>query len=317
MNPTSCAYLAAPDLRAEFMRELEAAGQRAQWFGDLALVDAPARAYAWPAEIFPDAEIVPIASIGDAARQLRARQRSWVHLSLEHHRRGELIVDKLPRFRAKPFAFGDSVPDAPLGHFGLLAPDQLLVLPRGRSRVARGEFRFEEDHDGPPSRAYLKLWEVFTRLGLRPGPGETCVDLGGSPGGWSWVLLELGARVIAVDKAPLDARLCGNERLTVLQQSAFAPLPEACERADWLLSDVICYPERLLRLIEERLARPDPPSIVATIKFQGDVEPEVAERFAALPHAQVFHLSNNKHELTFVRLRRSLRESLGAPELPQ
>ncbi|GJM22817.1 MAG: methyltransferase [Planctomycetota bacterium] len=288
------------------MRELASAGQSVRWLGDLALCDGPPRALAWPAEIFADAEAVSIASIGDAARQLRARQRNWVHLSLEHHRRGELIAEKLPHFRAKAFRFGDSVPDAPLGHFGLLDANTLLVLPRGRSGVARGEFLFEENHDGPPSRAYLKLWEAFTRIGLRPAPGETCVDLGGSPGGWSWVLLQLGARVIAVDKAPLDDALCAHERLTVLQQSAFAPLPTECERADWLLSDVICYPERLLRLIEERLARPDPPSIVATIKFQGEAQPEIAERFAAIPGARVVHLSHNKHELTFVRLRDTL-----------
>jgi integrase len=47
-----------------------------------------------------------------------------------------------------------------------------------------------------PSRAYLKLWELFTLIGEHPRPGELCLDLGSSPGGWTWVLQRLGARVV-------------------------------------------------------------------------------------------------------------------------
>ncbi len=60
-----------------------------------------------------------------------------------------------------------------------------------------------EDHIGPPSRAYLKLWEALVRFGRWPAPGDRCLDLGASPGGWTWVLAKLGANVTAVDKAPL------------------------------------------------------------------------------------------------------------------
>jgi len=318
--PALTGYLAAPGLRAELADELAAAGGRGEapaavspgrdspvdvevsWHGDLALRPGAPLDVAWAAEVFDGAEVVPIASIGDAARQLRATQRNWVHLSLEHHRRGELIVEKLPRFRPKLLRFGEPVPDAPLGHFGLLAPDRMLVLPRGRTGMARGEFPFEQDHDGPPSRAYLKLWEAFTRLGVRPGPGDACLDLGASPGGWSWVLLQCGADVVAVDKAPLDAALASHPRLTTLEQSAFAPLPAEHDAPDWVFSDVICYPERLLRLVESWLARSEPPKIVATIKFQGEVDVGVVDAFRALPGGRVLHLSANKHELTFVRV---------------
>jgi len=72
-----------------------------------------------------------------------------------------------------------------------------------------------------------------------------------------------------------------------------------------VFSDVICYPERLLRLVQQMLDRPRPPSVVATIKFQGQVEPTVTRAFAAIPGARVLHLSRNRHELTFVRLANS------------
>jgi hypothetical protein len=44
----------------------------------------------------------------------------------------------------------------------------------------------------------------FTLICERPQPSEFCVDLGSSPGGWTWVLQKLGARVLSVDKAALD-----------------------------------------------------------------------------------------------------------------
>ena len=61
-----------------------------------------------------------------------------------------------------------------------------------------GEYEFQEDKTSPPSRAYLKLWELFTRLGHWPRSGERVLDLGASPGGWTFVLAnQLGANVVA------------------------------------------------------------------------------------------------------------------------
>src|SRR5690606_4355297 len=131
------------------------------------------------------------------------------------------------------------------------------------------EARFVEDADGPPSRAYLKLWEAFTRLGVRPAPGERCLDLGASPGGWTWVLAELGARVTSVDKAPLDPRVAGRPEVEVRQESAFGLDPAEVGDVDWLFSDVICYPERLLGLVRRWMASGRVRRLVCTVKFQG------------------------------------------------
>ena len=77
-------------------------------------------------------------------------------------------------------------------------------------------------------------------------PGDRCVDLGASPGGWTWLLAEVGARVTAVDKAPLDPALVARANVSALQESAFGLEPRA---VDWLVCDVIAYPERLLGLV--------------------------------------------------------------------
>ena len=81
------------------------------------------------------------------------------------------------------------------------------------------------------------------------------------------------------------------------QESAFGLAPE---KVDWLFSDVICYPARLLALVGRwrGFAR----NMVCSIKFQGGTDHASAEAFAAIPGARVFHSAHNKHELTFALL---------------
>src|SRR5581483_1713743 len=145
-----------------------------------------------------------IASIAEGAAKLRAIQRNWALYPHRLHRRAALIARRLPHVSAKPLAFPAPAPAAPLGSWTLLDAGTILAAGDCSSPFPNGVVRFVEDRSGPPNRAYLKLWEALTLLGRRPAPGERCLDLGASPGGWSWALTKLGARVIAVDKAPLD-----------------------------------------------------------------------------------------------------------------
>jgi 23S rRNA (cytidine2498-2'-O)-methyltransferase len=178
----------------------------------------------------------------------------------------------------------------------------MLASPRCSSPFPNGEVHFVEDREGPPSRAYLKLWEVFTRLGVRPEPGDRCIDLGSAPGGWTWVLASLGCEVISVDKAELGPRVAAMPGVTHRRESAFALDPRDESRVDWLFSDVICYPKRLLALVERWLAATPDARFVATIKFQGETDHETAAAFAAIPGGRLVHLFHNRHELTWYRL---------------
>jgi 23S rRNA (cytidine2498-2'-O)-methyltransferase len=294
---TITGYLAPDGFVAELQREL---GDTVIGTHDrLVLAEGAPRDIAWVANVWRAPQRLAIASIGDAAKQLRAIQRNWALYSVEHHRRAALIVEKLPKVSAKPLAFGDAAPSAPLGSWTLLDNETLLASPDCSSPFPNGEANFIEDR-APPSRAYLKLWEAFTLLGTRPKPGETCLDLGASPGGWSYVLGKLGARVIAVDKAPLDPSVLALPGVEQRQESAFALAPRDIGPVDWLFSDVICYPARLLRLVERWRASGLVRNFVCTIKFQGATDHETAAAFAALPGARVVHLHHNKHELTFL-----------------
>ena len=159
--------------------------------------------------------------------------------------------------------------------------------------------RFVEDRQGPPSRAYLKLWEACTRLGVAPAPGEDCLDLGAAPGGWSWALAQLGARVVAVDKAELAPSVAAHPLVTHRRESAFGIDPHREPAVDWLCSDIIAYPARLLALVRRWIDAGRAARILCTIKFQGETDHDVADQFAAIPGACLMHLAHNRHELTF------------------
>jgi len=296
----SSAYLAAEGYEAQLREELGETVTATH--GKLFLSDAPARPAAWAANIWRDPQRIPIASIGDAAQKLRAIQRNWALYSEGNTGRAKLIAEKLPHVSAKPVVFPEPAPTAPLGSWTLLAPDLLLAAPHCSSPFPNGEVQFVEDKANPPNRAYLKLWETFTVLRRYPQAGETCLDLGASPGGWSWVLASLGAKVIAVDKAPLDPKIAALPNVEWRGQSAFALEPKDTGAVDWLFSDIACYPERLLRLVERWLASGQVRNFVCTLKFQAETDHATAAQFAAIPGAQLFHLHHNKHELTFALL---------------
>ena len=291
------AYLAPQGFERELAHEL---GGDGEIFGRLYLAPGPAKPVAWAANVWHEPRRLAMVSIADGARQLRSIQRNWAVYSSRLHRRTELIQARLPHVSAKPIRFPSPAPTAPLGSWTLLDLGEILAAPRCASPFPNGEVRFVEDKQGPPNRAYLKLWEALTLLGRRPSEKDVCLDLGASPGGWTWALAELGARVIAVDKAPLAPRVAKFTNVEVRRESAFALRPADVGPVEWLFSDVACYPDRLYRLVtvwlDSGLAR----NMICTLKFQGETDFAAQERFAALPGGRLAHLHHNKHELTWM-----------------
>ncbi len=297
------AYLAPRDFEDELDHELARAGVAVTGtHGRLRIAEGRPVHAAWAANTWWDAEYIPVESIGHAARELRDRQRNWALYAPAHRGRAELVVEKLPYVAARPLELGEVAPDAPLGSWTLLERDLVLAATRCSNPFPNGEPVFVEDRDGPPSRAYLKLWETFARLRRQPRPGERCLDLGAAPGGWTWLLARSGAEVLAVDKAPLAPEVAALPNVTWQEGSAFALDPEAIGPVDWWCSDIIAYPDRLLELATRWLESGRVANLVCTIKFQGATDHDATARFQALPDARVFHLDQNKHELTCVVL---------------
>jgi 23S rRNA (cytidine2498-2'-O)-methyltransferase len=108
--------------------------------------------------------------------------------------------------------------------------------------------------------------------------------------------------VVAVDKAPLAPEVASMPGVSVRQESAFGLDPAREAPVDWLFSDVICYPARLLGLVRRWIEAGRARHILCTVKFQGATDHDVAAEFAAIPGAVLFHGAHNKHELMFARL---------------
>lgn len=185
----------------------------------------------------------------------------------------------------------------------LVNRDLILASSQCSSAFPNGEPQFVEPvgPPQPPSAAYLKLWEALTLFKEHPVPGEKCLDLGACPGGWTWALQRLGAEVVSVDKAPLAPAIAVLPRVKVLKKDAFRMRPEDVGEIDWLFSDVICYPERLLELVQTWIAAQPKLRMICTIKFQGATDFETVEKFRRIPGSHVQHLFHNKHELTWFR----------------
>lgn len=293
------AYLAPKDFVNQAVAELK--GVQAV-HGRLIIAGGPPQTSNWTQNIWLEPRTLRIRSITDAAKALRAIQRNWIMYSFHCHRRSVLIQEKLPHVSGRPLQFPESAPQSPLGSWALLAPDLVLASARCSSPFPHGEVRFVEHKQGPPSRAYLKLWEVFSLIQKMPATGDTCLDAGASPGGWTWVLQQLGASVLAVDRTDLAPEIMRLPGVMFRKGTAFSILPDQDSRFDWIFCDVACYPEKLFEWVSIWLDSGKCRNFVCTVKFQGNSHYHVIKKFAALPHTAFFHLSHNKHELTWISL---------------
>src|SRR6267154_4311754 len=143
------AYLAPEGFADQLQEELQRAGVAVvQRHERLFICDGQAIAVAWAANIWHDCIELPVASIGSAAQALRDLQRNWAMYAPLHHRRANLIQERLPHVSAKPIVFPAAAPTAPLGSWTLLAPDRLLMAARCTSPFPNGEVAFIEDKEG-------------------------------------------------------------------------------------------------------------------------------------------------------------------------
>ena len=107
---------------------------------------------------------------------------------------------------------------------------------------------------------------------------------------------------IITRRSILGAGVAAMAGVTVRQESACGLDPAQEPAVDWLFSDVICYPARLLGLVRRWIAADAARNLVCTIKFQGATDHDVVAEFAAIPGAVLLHGCHNKHELMFARL---------------
>lgn len=293
-------YLAAEGYEKDLEQEIALEPQLKihKILGRLHITEGPESRLAFAQDTWSDLKRSQITSITHAAKELKNHGKFWVPYSFQLHRRTALIQDKLPKIKNPKVSFGEPAPQRQLGSWTLENENTLWLSSQSKSAFPLGEVEFEETKEAP-SRAYLKLWEFFTIMGKKPKASDICIDLGSSPGGWTWVLSELGSQVISVDKAPLAEELLKRKNIRTLKKDAFTLRPQDIGPVNWLFSDIICYPEKLLELVKEWQNSGLVQNFVCTIKFQGETDFKTLQAFKQIPNSQIHHLSANKHEVTW------------------
>ena len=183
----------------------------------------------------------------------------------------------------------------------------------GRAFVARdalghGQRRMADD-DLAPSRSYLKVEEAYIVLGREPQAGETVVDLGAAPGGWSYSAAKRGAKVIAIDNGPLKGGALDHPLIEHRLEDAFKFSVPAGMTYDWLFCDLVEEPHNVLRNIIEpwlthrwcrrfvinlKFGRVDPLAFMSELRAPGSV------LMIRAPGLRIRHLYHDREEFTLV-----------------
>lgn len=243
---------------------------------------------AWPCVFDGPAELVGlgrrISAVEKAFRELLKKKLSRV---------AKLAVPELPRgvgeARGLFVWFSD---------FGELQVSRSVRL-NGQRRMA--------DDTLAPSRSYLKVEEAYVVLGQEPQRGETVVDLGAAPGGWSYSAAKRGAKVIAIDNGPLKGGALNHPLIEHRREDAFRFAPPAGTVYDWLFCDMVEEPHHVVQhIVEPWLARGWCRKFVVNLKF-GRVDAvallrelhtpaSALVRFA--PETRIRHLYHDREEFT-------------------
>ncbi|MBP8219277.1 MAG: 23S rRNA (cytidine(2498)-2'-O)-methyltransferase RlmM, partial [Aeromonas sp.] len=105
-----------------------------------------------------------------------------------------------------------------------------------------------------PSRSTLKLEEAFhvfvpeDEWEVRLTSGLNAVDLGASPGGWTYQLVRRGMMVSAVDNGPMAESLMDSGQVKHIRDDGFRYRP-AKKNTYWLVCDMVEKPARVTHLI--------------------------------------------------------------------
>jgi len=294
---TTTIYIAKPEFLSELCGEV---GDVTQVIGDLVFSKNLPINVCFAQDIWLNPQVIHFESISDAVRRLRRAGKYWYLHPISHIRRARLIEQQLRKCPVLTCHFPLTTAIPPIGGFSLLDQHTLVYSSQRAKLWPHGRCFFIEDKVNPPNRAYLKLWEALTLLKSYPKPGERALDLGASPGGWTYVMQSFGTQVTAVDKALLDPRIMTLPGVTFIKESGFALNPETIDKPyDWVLSDIACYPERAYTLIMKWIASKKAKQLIFTIKLQGETELATIRLFQSIPNSSFINLFHNKHEATF------------------
>ena len=146
----------------------------------------------------------------------------------------------------------------------------------------------------------------------RLAPGMTAIDLGASPGGWSWQLAQRGLMVIAVDNGPMDAALLETGQVKHRRDDGFHFRP--AEPVDWMMCDMVESPSKIARLAAKWVAEGWCRETIFNLKLPMKKRWEEVERCRAIIddalggggyYLRMKHLYHDREEVTAYLARRT------------
>ncbi|MCH8537557.1 MAG: 23S rRNA (cytidine(2498)-2'-O)-methyltransferase RlmM [Alkalimonas sp.] len=141
---------------------------------------------------------------------------------------------------------------APVLHLFLLSGTEAMLglsYPDNNNSLENGIMRLKFPKDAP-SRSTLKLEEAFltfipeSERDKRLASGMNAVDLGASPGGWTYQLVRRSMMVIAIDNGPMEQSLMDSGQVKHYQVDGFKFEPQK-KNIYWLVCDMIEQPNRV------------------------------------------------------------------------
>ncbi|WP_445767241.1 23S rRNA (cytidine(2498)-2'-O)-methyltransferase RlmM [Rheinheimera sp.] len=141
---------------------------------------------------------------------------------------------------------------APVLHLFLLSGQQGYIglsYPENNSPLENGIMRLKFPNEAP-SRSTLKLEEAFLQFipkhewDKRLGGGLNAVDLGASPGGWTYQLVKRSMMVTAIDNGPMAESLLETGQVKHLTVDGFKFEPQK-KNVYWVVCDMIEQPQRV------------------------------------------------------------------------
>ena len=163
-----------------------------------------------------------------------------------------------------------------------------------------------------PSRAYLKAAEALAWTGFDVREGDVAVEIGSSPGGVTYALLERGLSVIGIDPGAMAPNVLAYGELEPPRfrhldvPVAQVPREALPKSVDWLLLDANIAPQVSLRQAQRLVAmlRPTLRGVFFTLKLNGWPMAQKAEMLAervgsmGLENVRAAHLHANRMEFS-------------------
>lgn len=257
----------------------------------------------WAQAWLPDCQLAPFENKSQAVKILKGIKNLGVHFETDANAKlAEGLKKELRELKLRRINF--EVPSQfnfKYFAWGLFDEKNLIICNQPTERYPLGWHEFTEDKTTPPNRAYLKIWEILCMNYIQLKPTDVAIDVGSSPGGWSWALSHYIKKVYSVDKAELDPKIMAQPNIIYKSDDAFQLNPKNFPDCTWLFSDIICTPQRLLTLVENWNQNSQVKNFVCTIKFKGSCDFDIIRQFLHFQNSRIIHLYQNKNEVTWIK----------------